>query len=48
MFMHIQTYFSSSKLIVMELVVTIVVTVHCLEKVTANLEIVIWEEEGGC
>lgn len=31
-----------------ELVVIIVVTVHCLKKVITNLEIVIWEKERSC
>lgn len=47
MFIHIQMHFSSSKLIVMELVVVIVVIVHCLKEVISNLDIVIWEEERG-
>lgn len=46
--MHIQTCFSCSKLIIMELVVMVVVKVHRLEKGIANLETVIWEEERGC
>lgn len=48
MLMHMQTYFSSSKLTVMESVVTIVVKMQCLEKVITNLETVIWEEEREC
>lgn len=46
--MHMQTYFSSSKLTVMESIVTTVVKMHCLEKVITNLETVIWEEEREC
>jgi len=48
MLMHIQIYFSSSKLIVMELVDRTVVIAHCLDKVITNLEIVIWEGQRGC
>lgn len=49
MLMHMQTYFSSSKLTVMEsVVVTIVVKMQCLEKVITNLETVIWEKEREC
>lgn len=48
MLMHMQTYFSSSKLTVMESVVTIVVKMQCSEKVITNLETVIWEEEREC
>lgn len=47
MFIHIQMHFSSSKLIVMELVMVVVI-MHCLKKVITNLDIVIWEEERGC
>lgn len=35
MFIHIQMHFSSSKLIVMELVMVVVI-MHCLKKVITN------------
>lgn len=42
--MHINR---SSKLLIIELDFTIVVTLHCSEKVVTNLEVFIWEEERG-
>lgn len=48
MFLYVQAYFSSSKLVVMELVIVILVVVYHLEKVITNLQRIVCEEKRGC